>query len=38
MDLMKNGVTPISDRVIDDQKNAHKELKRNDYKALFIIY
>ncbi|XP_050878661.1 uncharacterized protein LOC127082466 [Lathyrus oleraceus] len=37
-DLVKNEVTPIGENVIDEQKVAHKYLKKRDYKALFIIY
>lgn len=27
-DRVKNGVTPLSDHAIDDQKNAHRKLRR----------
>lgn len=37
-DLVKNSVTPISDRVINDQKNVHKEFNKKDCKDLFIIH
>ncbi|CAI8608612.1 unnamed protein product [Vicia faba] len=33
-ELVYNGVTPISDRATDEQKNAHKELKKKNYKSL----
>lgn len=35
---MKNHVTLISEHITHDQKNTHKELKKTDYKALFIIH
>lgn len=31
-------MTPIGEDVIDEQKVAHKDLKKKDYKALFIIH
>lgn len=34
-DLVKNGVTPIGKNATDEQKVAHKDLKKKDYKALF---
>lgn len=37
-DLVKNEVTPTNNRATDDHKNAHKELNKKDYKALFIIH
>lgn len=37
-DLMKNGLTPISDNATDEQRVAHKYLKKKDYKSLFIIH
>lgn len=35
---MKNGVTPIGENVMDEQKASHKYLKMKDYKSLFIIH
>ena len=37
-DLMKNVVTPIEENTTDEQKDAHKDLKKKDYKTLFIIH
>jgi hypothetical protein len=35
---MKNKVSPISEEETDEQKVAHKDLTKKDYKVLFIIY
>lgn len=37
-DLVKNGVTQISDNTTNEQNIAHKEFKKKDYKSLFIIH
>lgn len=37
-DLVKNYVTPIGDNATNEQKVAHKDLKKKDYKTLFIIH
>lgn len=37
-DLVKNGVTPIRENVADEQNVAHKDLKKKDYKVIFIIH
>ena len=37
-DLVKEGVTPLATNVTNEEKAAHKELKKKDYKALFIIH
>ena len=37
-DLVKNEVTPIEENATDEQKAAHKDLKKKDYKALFKIH
>lgn len=31
-------MTPIEDNVTDVQRTAHKELKKKNYKALFLIH
>ena len=35
---MKEGVTPLAENASDQEKAAYKELKKKDYKALFIIH
>ena len=37
-DLVKEGVATLAEDVADQEKAAHKELKKKDYKALFIIH
>lgn len=37
-DPVKNGVTPIGEDVTDEQKDAHKYLRKKDYKYIFIIH
>ena len=37
-DLVKEGVTPIAEDATDQEKTAFKELRKKDYKALFIIH
>lgn len=37
-DFVKEGVTPLAENVTDEKKAAHKELKKKDYKVLFIIH
>ncbi|MCI76085.1 hypothetical protein A2U01_0097354, partial [Trifolium medium] len=36
--LVTEGVPSIGARATDEEKAAHKELKKKDYKALFIIH
>lgn len=31
-DLVKNGLTPIGENTTDEQKAAHKDLKKKEYK------
>ncbi|WJX18783.1 hypothetical protein P8452_08547 [Trifolium repens] len=38
MDQVTNGVVPITDSSTDAEKATHKELKKKDFKALFIIH
>jgi hypothetical protein len=35
---VKEGVIPLATNVMDEEKDSHKELKKKDYKALFIIH
>ena len=35
---MKEGVATLAEAATDQEKAAHKELKKKDYKALFIIH
>ena len=37
-DLVKEWVTPLTEDATTEQKAAHKELKKKDYKVLLIIY
>lgn len=37
-DLVKVGVMPLAENVTDEEKIAHKELKKKYYKALFMIH
>ncbi|KAK2359039.1 hypothetical protein QL285_096166 [Trifolium repens] len=37
-DLVQGGVEPVTESSTDAQKAIHKELKKKDYKALFIIH
>ncbi|MCI31355.1 hypothetical protein A2U01_0052567, partial [Trifolium medium] len=37
-DLVHNGVKPVTESSCDAQKATYKELKKKDYKALFIIH
>lgn len=37
-DLVKIGVSPIGEDTMDEQKTSHKELRKKDYKAFFIIH
>lgn len=37
LDLVKNGVTQISEDAMNKQKVVHKDLKNKYYKVLFII-
>ncbi|XP_050908038.1 uncharacterized protein LOC127121623 [Lathyrus oleraceus] len=37
-DLVKEGVTSLVEKTTDEEKAAHKELKKKDNKALFIIH
>lgn len=37
-DLVKNRVIPIEENVTDEQKTAHKDLRKKDYKSLFLIH
>ena len=37
-DLVKEGVTLIVEDATDQEKTAFKELRKKDYKALFIIH
>ena len=37
-DLVKEGVTTLAENATDQERVAHKELKKKDYKALFIIH
>ena len=37
-DLVKEGVTTLAEATIDQEKTAHKELKKKVYKTLFIIH
>lgn len=37
-DLMNIEVTPIGENATDEQKTAHKYLKKKDYKTFFIIH
>ena len=37
-DLVKEGVATLAESATDQEKVAHKELKKKDYKALFIIH
>ncbi|XP_050890208.1 uncharacterized protein LOC127095580 [Lathyrus oleraceus] len=37
-DLIKNEVTSIGENVTDEQKTAHKDLKKKDYKVIFVIH
>ncbi|WJX25474.1 hypothetical protein P8452_14509 [Trifolium repens] len=37
-DLVQGGVEPVTESSTDAQKAVHKELKKRDYKALFIIH
>ena len=37
-DLVKKGVATLAEDATDQEKAAHKELKKKDYKALFIIH
>jgi hypothetical protein len=36
--LVTKGVPSIGVRATDEEKAAHKELKKKDFKALFIIH
>jgi hypothetical protein len=38
MDQVTNGVEPITESSTDAEKATHKELKKKDFKALFIIH
>ncbi|KAK2435242.1 hypothetical protein QL285_020317 [Trifolium repens] len=38
MDQVTNGVVPITESSTDAEKGTHKELKKKDFKALFIIH
>lgn len=35
---MKNEVTPVGENATDEQNVAHKDLKKKDCKALFLIH
>ena len=35
---MKEGVTPLAENATDEGKAAHKEVKKKDYKVIFIIH
>src|SRR3954470_22145617 len=37
-DLVKEGVEPLAEGAKEGEKAAYKELKKKDYKALFIIH
>jgi len=37
-DLVENGLEPIGARATEEQQTAHKEKKKRDFKALFIIH
>lgn len=36
--LVKNKLTSIGENDTDEQKVAHKDLQKKDYKALFLIH
>lgn len=36
--LVKNGVTPIREHATNEENTAYKDLKKKDYKALFLIH
>jgi hypothetical protein len=36
--LVTEGMSTIADSASDEEKAAHKELKKRDFKALFIIH
>ena len=36
--LMKEGVTPLVGNTMNEEKVAHRELKKKDYKDLLIIH
>lgn len=36
--LVKKEVTPIGDNATGEQKVAHKDLKKKDYKTFFLIH
>ncbi|MCI69146.1 hypothetical protein A2U01_0090407, partial [Trifolium medium] len=36
--LVTEGVPTIGARATDEEKTAHKEVKKRDFKALFIIH
>lgn len=38
LEVIKNGVTPLFQNVIEAKQATHKEEKKNDYKALFLIH
>ena len=37
-DIVKERVTPLAENTMDEEKVAHKELKKKYYKALFMIH
>lgn len=37
-DLVNEGVTLLVENMTDEKKDPHKELKKIDYKSLFIIH
>jgi len=37
LEIVQNGVDDLVVNAIEVQRNAHKELKKKDYKALFLI-
>ncbi|XP_045802838.1 uncharacterized protein LOC123896506 [Trifolium pratense] len=38
MDQVTNGVDPLTEGATENQRTQHKELKKKDFKALFIIH
>jgi len=37
LEIVQNGVDDLAANAIEVQRNAHKELKKKDCKALFLI-
>ena len=35
---MKEGLRPLATNTMDEEKDAHKELGKKNYKALFMIH